>query len=118
MSANATLQKPFKYKQGMPTDQPVEFVIDGGAYRYVCARLRIDGISGTGSITIKVQHAVLNDESEYKDLITFTSVANTDSFPNIQISTTETFARFLRWQVSSISSGLEVKFSIELVLKN
>lgn len=116
MSASITLQKSFKVSE--TGEQDLDFAVDAGAYRYVAGRLRVDGSSATsGNLTVMLQHALINDVSEYKTLITFTNVAWNASFPSVEISTSEQFGRYLRWVVVAVPSGGETKFSIELILK-
>ncbi len=116
MAASITLQKTISVSATGAQDPA--FVVDAGAYRYVAARLKCEGVAGTGSIVVKLQHAALNDDSEFDDLITFGTVTDGSSFPTIDIQTSEVFARFLRWNVTTFSGITAAKFSIELILKS
>ncbi len=115
MGASAELQRVIKITAAQ--DQDLAFAIDAGAWRYVGVRLWVEGIEGTGSISVKLQHAALNEDSEYLDLISFTSVADTDSFPNVQFNSSDSFLRWLRWSVPSMTAT-SAKFGIVLTLKN
>ena len=126
MAATVTLQKSWSARG--KDSQRVEFAVDCGAYRFVSARLRIDAVRGsptTGAASFALQHAAVNEEVEYltHSELTFTNIGTSISTsPNIEIKTTEKFARFLRWIITdwTYSGGADVTllFSIELTLKD
>ncbi len=116
MSVSTTLQKTISVTATGAQDP--DFIVDAGAYRYVAARLKCEGVNGTGSIVVKLQHAAVNDDSEFDDLITFDTVTDGSSFPTIDIKTSEVFARYLRWSVTTFTGITAAKINIELILKN
>lgn len=67
---------------------------------------------------ITLQHAAINDDSEFQDLITFETITDGSSFPTIDIKTSEVFARYLRWSVTTFTGITLAKINIELILKN
>jgi len=115
MSASVTLQKTVSISATGPQDP--DFVVDAGAYRYVAARLKVEGVSGTGTVIVGLEHAAINDDQEFANLTTFDTVTDGSSFPTIDIKTSETFARYLRWNATTMSATA-AKINIELVLKN
>ena len=115
MSASFTMQKTLSITAAGPQDP--DFVVDAGAYRYVAARLKIEGVSGTGSVVIEIEHAAISDDQEFTNLLAFATVTDGSSFPTIEIKTSETFARYLRWNATTMSATA-AKINIELVLKN
>jgi hypothetical protein len=116
MAVSKTLQKTVSV--GGTGAQDPDFVVDAGAYRYVAARLKCEGVSGSGSIVVTLQHAAVEDDSEFEDQITFDTITDGSSFPTIDIKTSEVFARYLRWSVTTFTGITAAKINIELVLKN
>ena len=125
---NDPLQRQIKFADvGGIVDQrqSVDFALDAGWARVVAARLRVDTFSGssTPTATFTLQHAVLPNEDEFEDLLSFTTVTDSTELPHVEIktnnnSTVGEFARYLRWTLDVSGTVTEVSFSIELVLKS
>ena len=109
--------------------QDLRFAADVGNYRYVSARfklLSVDGGPTTGMVTIGVRQAAINEAGEYAEVggspadLEFTVNYN-DPDGSVQFETSESFSRFLAWEVTGFSfDGTDpaVVFSIELILKD
>lgn len=106
-----TLQRTIKVTS--TRTQTLEFAVDCGAFRFVSARLRVFAVTGSGTAGIKIRHAAVLAEDEFKDLLTFSPTG-----VSVDFLSSADFSRYLIWQVSDMASFSEISFSIELVLKD
>ena len=116
MAASVTLQKLTRIDSA-GTQDPA-FTVDAGAYRQVAARLMVEAVQGTGTLIVELEHAVIDSDPEYENLLTFSTIANDGQCPSYEIKSTDDYARYLRWNVTTLSGITNAKFSIDLVLKS
>jgi len=106
-------------------------VLDGGANRYAYIEFiveRIEGSPTSGSVTIVLETATVNEGFRYKQCKDIANSAISiavnfnDSVNTVTAVVTDRFARYLRWRVSDFSfqggSGWAVTFSMNVVFKD
>lgn len=115
MAFEIELQRPItKSETGV---QDPQYATDVGGAEKIVVRLRVYDITGTLSTDLDfvLQTAMVNEEDEYTDLITFTSI--TSGTEAVEISASADHARYIRWALKDLGGATEVKFGFQVLTR-